>query len=181
MLLLLGFVGTAVIVVSGGVVSASSNEPMSHTPPAGRAMPRWSVAAQVALFALLIAGLPARSACVNVGPVLFASEPSSGSIGLLPEPTWLLLTPLLMPLEPVPSPTRLYELEATTAPLISSRTDATELKFPATIVLPSVTGDVFCAMPPPAPLPLLSLSAVLLVIVTLFSVTLPVPPPGVTK
>jgi hypothetical protein len=39
-LLLLGLGGLDVMVVSGGVVSASSNEPMSQTPPTGRAMPR---------------------------------------------------------------------------------------------------------------------------------------------
>ena len=64
----------------------------------------------------------------------------------------------------MPSPIRLYELAATTAPLISSRVAAVELKLPATIVLRSVTAAVFCAKPPPAPAPLLSLSAVLLVI-----------------
>ncbi len=79
------------------------------------------------------------------------------------------------------SPIRLYELEATTAPLMSSRTEAIELKLPATIVLRSVTAETTCAKPPPAPAPLLSLSAVLFVTVTLVRVTLPVPPPGVTN
>lgn len=128
-----------------------------------------------------MAGLPVCKAWVWVEPPLLANPPSSGLIGLPDEPTWLLLTPLVIPVEPVPSPMRLYELEATTAPLISSRTAVVELKLPATMVFRNVTGDVFWAKPPPVPALLLSLSAVLLVIVTLFSVALPVPPPGVTK
>jgi len=39
-LLLLGLGGLEVIVVSGGVMSASSNAPISQTPATGRAMPR---------------------------------------------------------------------------------------------------------------------------------------------
>ena len=113
--------------------------------------------------------------------VLSASGPSSGSIGLAPEPTRLLLTPLASPTEPVPSPIRLLLLEATTVPLMSSRTAGLELKLRATIVLSSVTPLAFCRNPPPAPAPSLSSSAVLFVTVTLFSVTLPVLPKGVTK
>jgi hypothetical protein len=64
---------------------------------------------------------------------------------------------------------------------MSSRTAGLELKLRATIVFSSVTPLVFCAKPPPAPAPLLSSSAVLFVTVTLFSVTLPVLPKGVTK
>src|SRR5262245_21966761 len=46
--------------------------------PAGRATARWSVAWQLAGSPALIAGLPAASAWVFVGPPLFASAPSSG-------------------------------------------------------------------------------------------------------
>jgi hypothetical protein len=154
---------------------------MSHMPSIGRPIPRWSLAGQVALLAVLIAGLPVSSAWVSVEPLLLTSEPSSGLIGLSPEPIWLLLTPLTRPIEPVPSPIRLNELAATTVPLMSSRVAGVELKLPATIVLRSVTAAVFCVKPPPTPAPLLSLSAVLLLIVTLVRVALPVPPPGVTK
>ncbi len=70
------------MVVSGGVESLNSYAPMSQTPPLGRATPRWSVAGQVALLAVLIAGLPASRAWVSVAPPLLANGPSSGSTGL---------------------------------------------------------------------------------------------------
>ena len=47
---------------------------------ASRATPRWSVAGQTAALAASIAGLPAPSAWVRVGPPLSASGPSSASV-----------------------------------------------------------------------------------------------------
>ena len=64
-----------------------------------------------------MAGLPAKSAMVWVGPPLSASVPSPGSA----TPTWLPLLPLVRPLLPPPAPIRLNALAEETVPLPSSR------------------------------------------------------------
>ncbi len=82
--------------------------------PGPRSAPRWSVVGAVIMpegIAKLkapasIAGLPARSAIVSVGPPLFASVPSKGLV----TPTRFPLTPLVNPL--VIPPIRLFELAA---------------------------------------------------------------------
>src|ERR1041384_579058 len=111
-----------------------------------------------ALLPVLIAGLPASSACVSVGPPLFARAPSNGFV----TPTWFPLTPLL---KAPPVPTKLKELESFTVPLISS--GVPERVLPATIVLRSVTSRLTNSMPPPAE------TELLLVIVTFWSVLVP--------
>ena len=52
----------------------------------GKPAPRWSVGGTLALSPASMAGLPASRAWVLVGPPLFASGPSFGSIGLAAVP-----------------------------------------------------------------------------------------------
>ncbi len=87
--------------------------------PAGpRSAPRWSVAGAVIVPVGIvklkapasIAGLPARSAMVSVGPPLFASVPSKGLV----TPTTFPLTALVIPV--VLPPIRLLELAAARRP-----------------------------------------------------------------
>src|SRR3954451_1445920 len=63
----------------GGGADPSSKAPMSQAPPTGRANPRWSSAGQSTVVPASIAGLPASSACVSVGPPLSATGASFGS------------------------------------------------------------------------------------------------------
>ena len=102
-------VGTAVFVAVGVLVevgvgpvnAASSKAPMSHTallsplPSCGRVMPRWSVAAQVALLAASSAGLPNAMAWVWLLPPLLAS---GANCGLLPS-----RLPLVVPVSVQPA------------------------------------------------------------------------------
>jgi hypothetical protein len=79
-----GVVGIVVAVVVGvgvtvGGLPAASKAPMSQPLPAGREAARWSMGGQAALSPASIAGLPAESSCVKVGPPLSASAPRSGS------------------------------------------------------------------------------------------------------
>src|SRR6187399_2178237 len=60
---------------------------MSQAAPCGRATPRWSVLAQVAVLPASSATLPGCSAIVRVGPPLLASVPSRGSTGAPDVPT----------------------------------------------------------------------------------------------
>src|ERR1700674_27477 len=59
----------------------NSYAPTSHAGPIGRGLPRWSVygGGQSGL-PLSRAGLPVPIACVSVGPPLFCSGPSCGSV-----------------------------------------------------------------------------------------------------
>jgi len=69
-------VGVGVSVDAG----PSSKDPMSHAAPCGRETPRWSAEGHESVSPLSMAGLPAESAWVRVGPPLSASEPSCGSV-----------------------------------------------------------------------------------------------------
>src|SRR2546425_5879930 len=62
-----------------GVVLLSSYAPMSITPRTIRGRPRWSVSGASVLSPASMAGLPQRSACVNVRPPLSCSGPSFNS------------------------------------------------------------------------------------------------------
>ena len=62
-----------------GGVTSSSKAPMSVMPSMVRAKPRWSEVS-VKGAPVLWAGLALVMAMVSVGPPLFCSEPSSGSI-----------------------------------------------------------------------------------------------------
>ena len=62
--------------LQGGV---NSKAPMSLAAPCGLAMPLWSVAGATLSSPASMAGLPAPSAWVWVGPVLSFSGPRSGS------------------------------------------------------------------------------------------------------
>src|ERR1700716_3995679 len=81
---------------------ASSNAPMSQAIPWGRRTPRWSVlgGGQPGLPAST-AGLPAVRAWVSVGPPLFASGPSPGSVFGRSPAAWKLHSSRLSMLCPV--------------------------------------------------------------------------------
>src|SRR5579862_6892454 len=66
--------------VAVGVEMLASYAPRSQLGPCGRVTPRWSVAGHCVSSAVSMAGLPASSTRVSVGPPLFASGPSSGSV-----------------------------------------------------------------------------------------------------
>src|SRR5438132_73324 len=66
---------------------------MSHAAPCGRGAPRWSVAGQPTFVPASIAGLPGKSACVGVGPPLFFSGPSRGSVLAMVAPQLSATTP----------------------------------------------------------------------------------------
>ena len=146
--------------------------------PLGRAMPRWSAAGQVALLAVLMRRAAGQQR-VGFGRAAVVGQRPKQRVDRAGARADLVVVDAIGDAAgPVPSPIRLNELAATTAPLISSRTEAVELKLPATIVLRSVTAACSAQSRRPRQLPLLSLSAVLLLMVTLVKVALPVPPPG---
>src|SRR5262245_7447045 len=90
---------------------------MSQRPPAGRAAPLWSATAQAsavpaaAVLPAFLAGLPARSARVGVGPPLPPSAPSSGSRAAPPVPMRSDLA-AVKALQPLPVPSRLWPPES---------------------------------------------------------------------
>ena len=72
--------GTGTCAVASPALPLNSNAPMSAAAPTTRANPgpRWSEASSDALFPASIAMLSRRSACVRVGPPLYASGRSPG-------------------------------------------------------------------------------------------------------
>src|SRR3954470_15653334 len=153
---------------------------MSQPPPCGRATPRWSAAGQFVADAASIAGLPASSACVRVGPPFSASAPSFGSMAVALGVTFPTLLPLvLVMLLPVPLPTRvkLAENDPRASGAVGAVFFATRLLLRMT-PLP-LSEPSFCRIPPPPLLAELN-AMVLFVIVFLAPPTsseLSIPPP----
>src|SRR2546428_374744 len=86
-------VDVLVVVVGKGSVDWCSNAPMSHlvlpVPERGNPVPRWSVVGGgQSAPPLSSAGLPAKSACVNVGPLLLASGAIAGSVLTMSPVPW---------------------------------------------------------------------------------------------
>jgi len=173
-------VGVAVLVAVGvGVLVAAgllpiSTAPMSQVrlvaPKTGRTTPRWSVAWQAppplpgaAGLPASMAGLPGKSACVEVGPPLFVSGPSLGLMGATSEPSWSPAPALSA--QPVALPIRLWPPEVSVPAQSGSGLDIDA--FPAIMLLATVT------LPAVENRPLDCLLLVLSVIVTLLSARLP--------
>ena len=132
----------------------------SPSPSRGRAMPRWSNGGQLELLPASIAGLPANRAWVSVGPPLFASGPSLGSVLLRsPDPVKPHVDPLsrLLPCDViVPAQFPLTELFATMVCLSSAELPASfqipppanGAEFPLSVTLLSVAVPKLRSPPP---------------------------------
>src|SRR5262249_36116994 len=114
-----------------------------------------------------MAGLPDNRARVGVGPPLFCSGPSIGSIRLKPLPTWLPFTPFTR-LLPSPLPTKQW---SAVGPVLEAvlRSGEPFAVFPATMVLIRGTLEPESTNKPP-PLALAPPIAWLSAIVQLVSV-----------
>jgi hypothetical protein len=107
--------------------------------------PRWSVVKFAGLDPALISGLPARTAMVWVGPPLFPSGPSIGSV-----PAARLLLPVMV--APAWLPMRL--LFEVTTPRMSAPVPLADMLLATTVLvmLRAPTGPN-CTMPPPPSVP----------------------------